>query len=121
MIVCGDMFGLREFYKTNTDSIEPGIDLVGKVMVASSFNQHEEAAKYCSDLLNNLKGNSESQYYNVTNMPLCVNGVSITIPKMPLLEDNEPSEHHGRMGLASFMLFKKVSFDLSRMILCPEE
>jgi len=61
----------------------------------------------------------ESQYYDVINMPLSIGDVSATIPQMPLLTSEEPnnSEYDGRIGLASFMLFKSVSFDLSRMIM----
>lgn len=65
----------------------------------------------------------ESQYYNITELPLTVGNVSITIPQMPLLASSEANnpEYDGRMGLASFMLFKKVRFDLSRMIMLPAD
>lgn len=65
----------------------------------------------------------ESQYYNITELPLTVGNVSITIPQMPLLASSKANnpEYDGRMGLASFMLFKKVHFDLSRMIMLPAD
>ncbi len=66
-------------------------------------------------------GVAESQYYEVTDLPLSICGVSTTIPEIPVLA-SAPTDNYGydgRIGLATFMLFRKVSFDLSRMIMYP--
>lgn len=68
-------------------------------------------------------GINESQYYDVSDFPLSISGETIVIPQMPLLttplDDN--SEYDGRMGLASFMLYNTVSFDMTRMIMYPKK
>lgn len=68
-------------------------------------------------------GINESQYYDVSDFLLSISGETISIPQMPLLttplDDN--SEYDGRMGLASFMLFDVVSFDMTRMIMYPRK
>lgn len=48
----GKWFELREFMETNTDSVNPILDLYGKAMVAHFFNRPEEAIECCSSLLN---------------------------------------------------------------------
>lgn len=66
-------------------------------------------------------GVMESQYYDVLDLPLSISDVSEIIPKMSLLTTptNDISEYDGRMGLATFMLFGNISFDLERMIMFP--
>lgn len=63
----------------------------------------------------------ESPYYEVKDMPLTIGGVAVNVPQMTLLvnETALSSEFDGRMGLAAFMLFRSVSFDLSRMVMRP--
>lgn len=66
-------------------------------------------------------GVAESEYYDVENLPISICGVSATIPRMPLLAAPKEysAEYDGRIGLATFMLFHAVSFDIPRMIMQP--
>ncbi len=68
-------------------------------------------------------GVAERQYYEVTDFPLSIAGVSTVVPQIPLLVNsvNDCSGYDGRIGLATFMLFDTVSFDLSRMIMYPRK
>jgi hypothetical protein len=53
MINVGKWFELREFYETNTNSIQLFFDLYVKAMMVHFFNQPEEAVGQCLNLLNN--------------------------------------------------------------------
>lgn len=55
MVNNGQWFEFREFYKTNTDSINPFLDLYAKAMLANFFNQHNETVQLCPDLLHNAQ------------------------------------------------------------------
>lgn len=59
----------------------------------------------------------------IGDMPLSISGVATNIPQLPLLVNSETDndEYDGRMGLATFLLFKSVSFELSGMIMYPSQ
>lgn len=63
----------------------------------------------------------ESRYYYVKKIPLSIGGVMVTIPEMPLLTSSSADhfEYDGRLGLATFMLFRSVLFDLPSMKMQP--
>lgn len=54
------------------------------------------------------------------NLPIAIGDATVTIPRISLLLQDDPSGTGNYMGIETIELFKVLSFDLERMILYPQ-
>lgn len=68
-------------------------------------------------------GTHITTYYDLPNVALTIGDTTVDIPNMPYLKESDTTSNvsgdAGNIGTETFMLYKKVAFDMQQMVMWP--